>query len=101
MPRSRVVFTVLCLAVLPPAPADAQVTLDVAKITCDQFTGYTITNPRDIALWLSGYYNGKKNNTIVEPQKLTADTQKLTQYCLSKPNMALMQAVQKVFGAAK
>jgi hypothetical protein len=36
--------------------ARAQVTLDVAKITCDQFAGYKITNPpkhRDLAKRLS------------------------------------------------
>ena len=41
----------LALIVAAAAPAHAQVTLDVAKITCDQFTGYKITNPQNIAIW--------------------------------------------------
>jgi hypothetical protein len=24
----------------------------------------------EVVLWLSGYYNGKRNNTIVEPETL-------------------------------
>ena len=45
------------------APAHAQVMLDLSKVTCDQWAGYKITNPQNIALWLSGYYNGKRGNT--------------------------------------
>src|SRR5205085_3070127 len=46
------------------APAHAQILLDVAKISCGQFTGYKITNPQNIANWLSGFYNGKRGNTM-------------------------------------
>ena len=28
----------------------AQVTVDVSKITCDQFNGYKVTNPKNIAI---------------------------------------------------
>ena len=37
--------------------AKAQVTLDVTKITCGQFAAYKITNPKYIAVWVSGYYS--------------------------------------------
>src|SRR5690242_6920697 len=57
-------------------PAHAQVTLDVAKVTCDQWAGYKITNPQNIALWISGYFNGARGNTVLDTQRLTADTQK-------------------------
>jgi HdeA/HdeB family len=47
------------------SPAGAQVTIDVSKITCEQYILYTVANPHDIAVWLSGYYNGKRNNTVI------------------------------------
>ena len=56
--------------------------LDVAKITCEQFTGYKITNPQNIAMWLSGYYNGKRGNTILDAQGLNANVKKLEGYCI-------------------
>ena len=46
------------------APARAQVTIDVSKITCDQYVGYKVTNPQNIAIWLSGYYSGKRDSTV-------------------------------------
>ena len=84
----------LALAVAALAPAHAQVTLDVAKITCDQFTGYKITNPQNISYWLSGYYNGQRGNTILDTQALAANAQKLRDYCLLHPDVPILRAVE-------
>ena len=81
--------------------ARAQVTIDVSKITCDQFTGYKITNPQNIAIWLSGYHSGKRGNTILDTQKLAADTRMLQDYCLRNPQVPVMQAVETLLGAGK
>ena len=99
---TRSAFAV-CLLLTASAgqPAQAQVTLDVAKVTCDQWAGYKITNPQNIALWLSGYYNGKRGNTIVDTQAFSAEYQKLRDFCITNPNMLVMQAVEKAIGGAK
>ena len=88
----------IALAVLR---VQAQVTVDVAKITCDQFTGYKVTNPQNIAIWLSGYYNGKRDNTIVETQSLIADAKKLRDYCIRNPQTPVMRAVETLFDKGK
>jgi acid stress chaperone HdeB len=82
-------------------PAHAQVMLDMSKVTCEQWSGYKITNPQNIALWLSGYYNGKRSNTVIDTQGLAAENQKLRDFCITNPTMPVMQAVEKVLGAAK
>jgi hypothetical protein len=101
MNRPRLMVAALLLAALGGSYARAQVTVDVAKITCDQLTLYKITDPQNIALWLSGYYNAKRNNTVVDTQQLAANTQKIKQYCMLKPDSTVMQAVESVFGAQK
>ena len=57
----------LCLvATLASAqPVGAQVTVDLSKVTCNQWVGYKITNPQNIALWLSGFQHGKRGDTVV------------------------------------
>jgi acid stress chaperone HdeB len=101
MNTPRLIVAALLLAMLGGTGARAQVTIDVAKITCDQLTLYKITDPQNIALWLSGYYSAKRNNTVVDTQQLAANTQKIKQYCMLKPNETVMQAVESVFGAQK
>jgi len=81
--------------------AQAQVTLDVSKVTCEQFSGYKITNPDNIALWLSGFYSGKRNNTIVDMQGLVENSKKILTYCIRNPQTPVMQAVETVLGAGK
>jgi hypothetical protein len=44
----------------------AEVTLDVSKITCKQFALHEVTKPRSVAIWLSGYYAGKRDVTTID-----------------------------------
>ncbi len=62
--------------------ARAQVMLDVSKITCDQFAGYKITTPQNVAIWLSGYYHGKRGDTVVDMQ-ITASEATQSSICKS------------------
>jgi acid stress chaperone HdeB len=75
----------------------AQVTIDIAKITCDQYVGYKITDPQNISIWLSGYYNGKRGNTIVDTQGFNANAKKLQDFCFRNPATPVMQAVEELF----
>jgi acid stress chaperone HdeB len=79
--------------------AHAQVSLDVSKITCEQFSGYKITDPKNIAMWLSGYYNGKRSNTIIDTQGLDANAKKLLDYCIVNSSVPVMQATETLFGS--
>jgi acid stress chaperone HdeB len=83
-------------ALVSTTTANAQVTVDMAKITCNQLTLEKITDPQNIALWLSGYYHARQNNTLVDTQRLAANAQKIKQYCLYKPDITVMQAVEAV-----
>ena len=87
---------IFALGAIPATPA--QVMLDVSKITCDQFAGYKITTPQNIAIWLDGYYNGKRSNTVIDMQKLTENTKTLERYCIQNPQILVMKAVETVFG---
>jgi hypothetical protein len=89
--------TGLLLALGSAADVRAQVTLDLSKVTCDQYVGYKITDPQNIAIWLSGYYNGKRGNTIVDTQGLKANTKKLQDFCLRNPATPVMQATELLF----
>ena len=99
-PSTRVVAA-LVLTLAPCSVARSQVTIDVAKITCDQFVLFKVTDPRNIAIWLSGYYHGKRNDTLVDTQQLAAYADKIKSFCLQKPQATVMQAVETVIGAPK
>jgi hypothetical protein len=83
-----VAFTIL--------PARAQVTIDVSKITCEQYVLFTVADPHDIAMWLSGYYNGTRNNTVLDTQEFRERARKVMEYCQLNLKATVMEAVEKV-----
>jgi acid stress chaperone HdeB len=86
----------LALSIPFAATASAQVTIDVSKITCNQFALYKVSDPDTIAVWLYGYYSGKRGNTVVEVEQLKANTKKLRDYCLENPDTNLLDAVNSL-----
>jgi hypothetical protein len=83
--------------------AEAQMTLDVSKITCDQYVHSKIANPNYIAAWMSGYYSAKRSQHLIDPQALHDKVGKLEQYCYEEKNfkVTVMQAVERLFGAKR
>jgi hypothetical protein len=77
-------------------PLQAQVTIDVSKITCEQFILFKIMDPEKIAYWLSGYYNAKRDNTVIDPQVFTEIFDRMKDYCRSNLKLTVMQAVEKL-----
>jgi hypothetical protein len=90
---------ILALEVVPAARA--QITLDVSKITCEQYNGYKITNPQNIAIWVSGYYHGKRGDVTLETQRLVENARKLRDYCRRNPQTLVMQAVETLFATER
>ncbi len=84
----------LGVAGLLTSAASAQVTVDVGKITCNQFALFKVSDPDTIAVWLHGYYSGKRGNTVVEVEQLKANAKKLRDYCLQNPDTNLLEAVE-------
>ena len=55
----------------------AQVVIDVAKITCHQFATYKVAHPDKIAIWLNGYFHGKRGDLMIDTQELGDHTDKV------------------------
>jgi hypothetical protein len=80
-------------ALLFTATASAQTTIDVARISCEQFTLMKVAPPDYLAVWLSGYYHGKQNDPVVDVDGLKANIQKIKTYCLYNKG-TLMEAIE-------
>ena len=110
---------VLSSIVFATAPAQAQVSIDVSKITCDEYVHDKISTsdfvsfsavgslPLEarsmlsrwlIANWLSGYYHAKRNNWIIDSESFEDNVSKLTSYCYDEKNfkVPIMEAVERV-----
>jgi hypothetical protein len=97
MPKRLAVFVAMALSA--SLPLSAQVTIDVAKIDCQQFATYKIAHPDRVAIWMNGYFHGTRGDLIVDTQELAGNTDKIQEYCLKNPDVPLMQAVETLFGS--
>jgi hypothetical protein len=88
----------LTLAVERVPAARAQVTLDISKITCDQYNAYKVTNPQNIAIWVNGYYHGKRGDVTLDTQGLVENARKLRDYCRRNRQALVLEAVETLFG---
>ena len=102
MKAQFVILTALA-ALLSAAEARAQMTVDVAKITCRQYLFDKVLSPRApmIANWLSGYFNGQKNNTVVDVGTMARNKDKVEDYCRLNQDVTLMEAAKTALGLPK
>ena len=110
---------VLSSIVFAPASAQAQVSINLSKITCDQYVHDKIPTPDFasfsavgslqaratlsrwlIAAWLSGYSHNKRNNLIIALESFEENVNKLTNYCYDEKNfkVLIMDAIERVLG---
>jgi hypothetical protein len=59
------------------------------------------TPSRDVVLLLTGYYNGKRNNTVIEPQTIKKHEEEVDSYCDKHGQTTVMDAVKNVLGFDK
>jgi hypothetical protein len=97
----RLAASAIVLVSFSIAPVLAQMTLDVTKITCEQYYLGKVVHPNSAAIWLSGFYNGKRNNTVLDVERVKASAYKLRGYCRDNFQATMMEAIEKVLGPSQ
>jgi acid stress chaperone HdeB len=97
--RLSVVISLLARAsmffVIFAAPAAlAQVTVDVSKITCEQFN--VLPKADSVAVWLSGYYHGGKRESVIDMNQFEENARNLRAACRQSDNFKrpIMQLIE-------
>jgi len=90
-------FVSALLIVFAAQSVQAQVTVDISKITCEQFN--VLEKQDSVAIWLSGYYNGQKRNPVLETKVFEEEVRKYRAACLrpdnfKRPVMELIESNQ-------
>jgi HdeA/HdeB family len=101
--KIRLGLLVCTFAFLRPQELQAQVTIDVAKITCRQYLSDRTISPwaPRIVTWLSGYFNGMRNDTTIDIGLVRINRNKIEDYCRMNPDTTLLDAAKKTLGIGK
>ena len=99
--KARLLLTSALFMFAQIPASQAQATVDVSKITCEDYFMDKITFSQYVVMWLSGYYNGKRNNTIIEPDAVKQNEEKVNRYCYQHRETTVMDAAKIVLGFDK
>ena len=90
-------YTAACCALMFGAVATSQVqaqaTVDVSKVTCEQLLSAS-PNAIEVAIWLSGYYNGLQKNTVLNLNQFKQNAEVVAAECRSNPKETVMKTVK-------
>ena len=92
---SQFARALILLLVCTAQTAHAQVTVDLSKITCEQFI--VLPKADSVAIWLSGYYHGEKHVSTLDVNKFEEDVRNFRAACrlpdnFNKPIMQLIES---------
>jgi acid stress chaperone HdeB len=93
--RCRAFVVAAILMGAASAPAAAQINLDMNKITCGDWLGYSPADRDFVRYFLSGYYNAAANNNVLDYNRLEKNSEKVIAYCKKRKSDTLPTAIQK------
>lgn len=82
--------------VLPASlPSEAQIRLDMNKITCGDWLVYSPEEQEFVRFWMSGYYSAAAGNNVLDYDRLQRNSTKVAAYCKSHKTDTLPTAIKK------
>jgi hypothetical protein len=91
----------MLISVVGTSVAPAQETIDVAKITCDQFLSGQPFDSITVSIWLGGYYHGERHDTVIDLNSFKKSSLDMMDYCIERRDMTLMEAIENALGYKK
>ena len=75
--------------------AHAQVTVDISKITCEQFN--VLPKADSVGVWLSGYYHGGRREPVIDVNKFEENVKDMRAACRRAENFKrpIMQLIEE------
>ena len=94
--RWNVLFVAATLLVAASAPSAAQIKIDMNKITCGGWLGYSPEERDFVRFWMSGYYNSAANSTVLNYDSFQRNSAKVASYCKSHKSQTLPTAIKNL-----
>jgi len=77
-----------------PAAANAQLTIDMASIKCDQYLAMAPSQSRDFSAWMSGWFSYQTRRTAVDLLAHQKNISNVKGWCQYHPQATVMSGLQ-------
>jgi hypothetical protein len=95
--RLRLISTAFAISLLPGV-ANAQVTVDMRAIKCNQYLAMSPGMSRDFSAWMSGWFSYQTRRTFVDILLHQKNIANLKAWCQFHPQDSVMVGLEKGIG---
>jgi hypothetical protein len=84
--------------VAAPATSQAQIAVDMSRLTCGQYLAMSPDQSRIYSAWMSGWFNQKMGTTWVNLEAYERNVENVKAWCGTNPNELVMTGLQRATG---
>ena len=95
--RLRLISTVFAISLFPVV-ANAQVTVNMGALKCDQYLAMSPSMSRDFSAWMSGWFSYQGRRTFVDIVLHQKNIANLKAWCQYHPQESVMKGLQNAAG---
>ncbi|MGB9216359.1 MAG: HdeA/HdeB family chaperone [Pseudolabrys sp.] len=95
--RLRLICTAFAISLLP-VTANAQITIDMGAIRCDQYLAMSPAQSRDFSAWMSGWLSYQTRREFVDIDLHQKNIANLKAWCQYHPQEGVMAGLQRGIG---
>jgi len=93
--------SMLCLMLVGvawPSATYAQVTVDMARVTCAEYLALSASDSAVFSAWMSGWFNQKSGYVFVDLNAYARNVANVKFWCATNPTQTVMAGLQRSTG---
>lgn len=94
----KFIYALAVLGVALPSLAQAQVVLDMSRVTCADYVALSPSQTKNFSAWMSGWFNQKAGYSWIDVAAYQRNVASVKQWCASNPQVTVMSALQRTVG---
>jgi hypothetical protein len=94
----KLISTAFAISLVPMA-ANAQLTIDMGAIKCDQYLAMSPSMSRDFSAWMSGWFSYQTRRTFVDVLVHQKNIANVKAWCQYHPQESVMSGLQTAIGS--
>jgi hypothetical protein len=94
----KALSVLLFIIVTLPSAAQAQLIIDMNRLTCAQFLAMSPQQARIYSAWMSGWFNQKTGYAWVDLNAYERNFANVRQWCATSPGQTVMEGLKRSTG---
>ena len=91
----KLILGLALAAVVTPAKSQAQMTLDMTRVTCADYLAMTPDHADHFSAWMSGWFNQKNGYVFVDLSAYARNVANVKSWCALNPAQTVMAGLQQ------